>query len=152
MKPKYLGPDHRAQQQLQDARRAARAVELLAQKVQKRVKTLERRQHPLSNAKLRRAMKPKRIRPVSTRRAATLKLYAAARDQHLKVHPVCQKCGWPAGVCIHHQRGRVGKLLYDGRYFKSLCKLCHLWAHQFPKQAQEMGYLAAPGEWNQAPK
>lgn len=139
--PRYLGPAARAQEH-RDA----------AAKHEKEARKIERRHHPLSNAKLRAAMKPKRIRPVSKRRAAALKLYAVAKAAHLKEHPNCQKCGYHKDVSIHHVRGRVGTLLYDDRYFKSLCRLCHAWVHQFPQQATAMGYLAQKGEWNTKPE
>ena len=108
---------------------------------------------PNARAQSRRDAKPPkrtRIRPISKRRAERLRIYAIVKACHLRLHPTCQKCGYKKGLSIHHVRGRVGALLYDARYFKTLCRLCHTWAHQFPKQAQEMGYLAAPGDWNRA--
>ena len=134
---KYLGPAATAQ-----LLRAEAAMN------EKATRAIERKRHPLSNAKLRRSMKPKRIRTVSKNRASRLKLYAVAKAAHLKAHPTCEKCGYHKDVAIHHTRGRIGNLLHDARYFKTLCRLCHAWVHQFPQQAAAMRYLAAKGQWN----
>ena len=129
--PRHLGP--RGAQQA--ARDAAAKVERLARKAQAK-----------------KASPMRRIKAITSRRATALRLYAAAKAKHLKEHPNCQKCGYKKDVAIHHKCGRIGSLLHDARYFVTLCRLCHAWVHQFPKDAQATGYLAAAGEWNQKPE
>jgi hypothetical protein len=48
---------------------------------------------------------------------------------------------------VHHVRGRLGKLLVDERYWKSLCWEHHVWVHDNPYAGRRMGLLAGEGDW-----
>lgn len=98
-------------------------------------------------------MHPSPLRRQSPKRAAQQRLYTRLRLHYLAEHPDCQigpLRGLPQhpATDIHHQRGRVGKLLCDTRHWLSCCRQCHEWAHEHPKQARAVGALAPAREWN----
>lgn len=80
------------------------------------------------------------IKPVSSKRAAQMKLYRDRRDDYFKMFPVCEfpECN-STEITLHHMKGRIGDLLCDMRYFKSLCMKHHEWVENNPEQAKKMG-------------
>lgn len=88
------------------------------------------------------ANKPKRIRiaACSKTRYSELAKYRRVRDRYFKDHPVCEYIGCNSqDVTLHHMRGRLGSLLTDKRYFKSLCLPHHQFVELHPDQAKQMG-------------
>lgn len=82
----------------------------------------------------------KRIRLVSDKQAARLREYRIFRDQYFKDNPVCEYPGCLSReIQLHHAAGRVGKLLTDVRYFRSLCDKHHKWAELHPEEAKKIG-------------
>lgn len=63
----------------------------------------------------------------------------------LEAYPVCQRCGKKPSDDVHHSRGRVGLLLFDVRYFISLCRRCHNLTHDNPKESEKLGFMAQRG-------
>lgn len=81
-----------------------------------------------------------RIKSVSDKKLSELKEYRVVRDRYLAEHKVCEHpdCKNPSED-LHHAKGRVGSLLTDVRYFKALCRKCHMWCEQEPQLAKELG-------------
>ena len=87
--------------------------------------------------------KPVAIKPVSDKRAAELAIYRPLRDKYLKDNPVCevQDC-FNGTTNLHHQNGRIGKMIYNTEYFMACCSHCHpTRIHENPEWARSMGYL-----------
>lgn len=83
------------------------------------------------------------IRKVSKKQSANLRLYAKVREETLFENPNCQAitehCSYNATE-IHHKKGRIGELLTDKRYFLAVCRNCHTWIEEHPKEAKELGF------------
>ena len=82
-------------------------------------------------------MKRTRLRPISKKRQAEMKIYAKERKAFLEENPICQICGNDKSEVIHHGRGRTGSYYLDKRYWKAVSIRCHakaekerLWARQ----------------------
>lgn len=86
---------------------------------------------------LKRSQKP--IKKVSGKQLDKLKKYRKERDAHFKEFPVCQfpNCT-STDITLHHGAGKVGALLTNRKYFKSLCLQHHTWAEINPLEAQEL--------------
>lgn len=74
-------------------------------------------------------------------KSSALNRYKKARKAYLLEHPVCEVrgCGKPSEQ-IHHERGRIGDLLTNDKYFLAVCAECHQKIERFPKWAKEQGY------------
>ena len=64
--------------------------------------------------------------------------------QLLDKWPICQRCGTNPSQDIHEvvRRSQGGSIL-DEANLRALCRLCHTWVTEHPKQAEEEG-LSAP--------
>lgn len=84
--------------------------------------------------------KSKRIKPVSDKQAERLKEYRIIRDKFIQDNPTCMypECSKQA-TDLHHAKGRVGNLLTDIKWFKSLCREHHIFIEENPTLAKEMG-------------
>lgn len=84
--------------------------------------------------------RPYRIKSVSDKKLVELKLYRKIRDEYLKKFPICEHptCN-DHSEDLHHAKGRNGDLLTDVRYFKALCRRCHIWAEENPLEAKNLG-------------
>lgn len=96
---------------------------------------------PKSDPKPEKVEKPKyrKIRRVSKKLSREQQVYRKARKIHLEENPFCVRCGFP-GDQIHHAKGRIGSLLNDMRYFKTVCPTCHQWIEEHPHEAILKGY------------
>lgn len=104
----------------------------------------------------------KRPNPISKIRKQRLKVYAQVRREYLRDNPFCECCneqGYldPRGrkikaTDIHHVRGKIGPLLIDKRFFKSVCRMHHNFIHLNPAGARVLGWLAPIGQWNVVPR
>lgn len=71
--------------------------------------------------------------------------YVIAKAEHLKEYPTCQfpGCNESRYVSVHHSKGRIGDLLWDKRYFKTLCVFPgpdhHTRVENNPEEAKELG-------------
>lgn len=87
-------------------------------------------------------MKRTRLRRVSRKRALELKIYAQIRKDFLFTHSTCQFPGCVRLASdVHHVRGRLGSRLLDQRSWKAVCRICHTWLHDHPKEARKMGWI-----------
>jgi hypothetical protein len=77
----------------------------------------------------------------SKKRQKQEKEYSSKRKEFLEKFPECEveNCDNPANQ-IHHQKGRIGDLLTDEKYFLAVCPWCHTWIENNPEQAKEMDY------------
>lgn len=92
------------------------------------------------------------LRRVSSVKAKLNREYKTLRDKFLAENPWCQACrlyGFvrcPSGE-IHHLRGRTRKLQNDVRFWRALCRRCHVLVNQDPALARHLGLLCELGKW-----
>ena len=87
--------------------------------------------------------KRKPIKKVSDKMAINLREYKKVRTEFLTLHPNCQanlKDCSKVATQIHHQCGRIGKLLNNSAYFLAVCHNCHHWIELHPVEAKEKGF------------
>lgn len=86
--------------------------------------------------------KPAKINPVAKtdKNLEALSKYRSERDLFLKQNPICMIDGCTGKSTLHHAKGRIGKLLYDRKYFRNLCWKHHSYAETHPQWAYENGY------------
>jgi len=80
--------------------------------------------------------------------------------QLLDQFPICQRCGTNPSQDIHEvvRRSQGGSIL-DPANLRALCRRCHAWVTEHPKEAEEEG-LSAPSwqrdkylsDWEGAPE
>lgn len=86
------------------------------------------------------ARKPVKIKQSSDKRLKELAKYRIAREEYFKDHPVCEFPGCEStDVTLHHALGRIGRLLYDKKHFKSLCWPHHKFCEESPNEAKKLG-------------
>lgn len=85
----------------------------------------------------------KAIKKVSTKQQLLNKAYSAQRKVYLKLHPICEVniegCAKIA-TSVHHQKGRIGSLLLDERFWFPTCLHCHAFLESHPEWAKEKGF------------
>ena len=82
--------------------------------------------------------KQKPIRKNSIKRTKENKEYLTLREVFL-VGKFCPVTGEVA-TQVHHKKGRIGKLLYDVRYFLGVSAEGHKWIEEHPEEAKKLGY------------
>ena len=82
--------------------------------------------------------KPKRIKPLSEKRAEQNKEYLTLIKVFLQ-GKICPITGQKA-TQVHHKKGRTGKLLTDVKYFLAVSAEGHKKIEENPVWAKEMGY------------
>lgn len=105
----------------------------------------------------------KRIKPVSDKLAAAKRAY----NDRVKVWLKGKRCAvynQLRATQVHHQRGRVGRLLMDERFWIPVSESAHAlihsnmeWARQTDAllcggDTRELKLLCARGQWNTVPK
>ena len=75
----------------------------------------------------------------SANRKKQIKIYNSLRAEFLSKYPRCEWCKMPATE-IHHKKGRMGEMLNETKYFMSVCRTCHLWIEDHPREAKEKGF------------
>ncbi len=94
------------------------------------------------------------IPSISAKRRARVAQYTRDRKWFLAEHPWCE---WglrqvpPVRIRsteIHHQRGRVSRLLLDQRFWLAVSAQGHDWIHNNIKSARALGLICAKGLWN----
>lgn len=85
----------------------------------------------------------KAIKKISDTQAKRLKRYRIARDEYFKDYPICQypNCG-SRNITLHHMKGKIGELLWDKRWFKSLCFYHHRIVEESPLEAKILNLSA----------
>lgn len=87
----------------------------------------------------------KRIPARSSKRIKEEEEYSRERKLFLEAHPLC-KMALP-GICtyhstdVHHRDGRIGSNYLDKTKWIPGCRACHVWIHNNPKSARELGLL-----------
>lgn len=85
--------------------------------------------------------KVKKISLKSVKRMAEERLYLKKKKEYLTAHIRCEVKGCNrVSEDVHHKKGRVGKLLYDERYFLAVCRDHHTLIECSPDWAIENGY------------
>lgn len=118
-------------------RHAAKAAVLAAKRGKALARQLERRKSRPSS--------PKRIAPVSKKRAAERKTYLSLRDEFLMLNCRCERCG-KAATEVHHKQGR-GKHYLEVATWAALCSKCHDHIHNNVAEAKAAGWLIGGGDW-----
>lgn len=85
-------------------------------------------------------MKRTRLKPISDKRKAALRVYAIAKERYLWENPICKVCKTDWAREVHHMKGRTGDLLTNRYYFLGVCRTCHIKIENNPKWAMEKGY------------
>jgi len=85
--------------------------------------------------------KPVRISMKSVKRKVEEKLYLKKKKEYLTAHIRCEVKGCNhVSEDLHHMRGRLGKLLYDEKYFIAVCRDHHTLIECSPDWAIENKY------------
>jgi len=93
---------------------------------------------PIANKKL------KPIAPRSRKKQIQDKEYSKLRKDFLYYHPICQ--AQLQNICttqatdVHHKAGRIGSNYLDTTTWLSVCRMCHTWIEEHPKESRELGY------------
>jgi len=75
------------------------------------------------------------VRKISNTEIERQKKYRPIRDKYLKENPICVYPGCNSKeVSVHHAKGRTGDLLFDTKYFRSLC-----WKHHQKIEHYDVG-------------
>jgi hypothetical protein len=89
--------------------------------------------------------KQKKVKPIrvkSTKMQKLDTLYTKLRRVFLNKHPMCQaalpNC-YKQSTDIHHKKGR-GLYHNDTTKWLSVCRNCHTWIEENPKEAIELGF------------
>lgn len=69
---------------------------------------------------------------------------AELHDQFLAL--VCERCGADRALELHHRRPRARGGTWLPGNLLTLCRDCHRWAHDHPRDAQRAGLLARSNE------
>lgn len=96
-----------------------------------------------SHTKLNQRVRRSALRKASVRQRDVIRVYSKLRKKYLEIHPLCE-CDLPGctrkAVEIHHKKGR-GKNTTDVSTFLAVCRSCHDWIHNNPKEAKELKFL-----------
>jgi|SRR6478609_247764 len=85
--------------------------------------------------------KPTKIKPRSDKRAKEYAEYRPIRNEFMLENPICQfkGCGRES-TDNHHQKGKIGRLLIDKRWFLAVCREHHDFLEANPNWAKANGY------------
>ena len=82
------------------------------------------------------------MRNRSVKRAKQERQYAIDRKKYLEVNNLCGaeiECLVGQSTEVHHMKGRIGDLLLNQEFWLPVCRLCHDWIENHPKEAKEKG-------------
>jgi 5-methylcytosine-specific restriction endonuclease McrA len=90
-------------------------------------------------------------KPIKHRSAKTEKIYRTRRRnlvaKLLAERPICQRCANERSQDIHELKSRArGGSITDIENLVALCRNCHRWVTENPKQALEQGWLKSSWE------
>ena len=87
-------------------------------------------------------MKRTPLRGRSVKKAQADRLRQWMRVQFLTIHPDCERCGQPA-TDVHEiiRRSQAKDAALRPELFVALCRSCHTWATEHPKDAHRDGYV-----------
>jgi len=83
------------------------------------------------------------IKKVSGKKAKKDAVYSTLRKKFLEDKPVCEICASARSTDIHHKFAGADRNKYqnDTSTWMSLCRICHDYIHQHPKESREKGWL-----------
>ena len=87
--------------------------------------------------------KPKSISPVSKKRQVEMDEYSKKRLAFLALHTNCQaKLVGCTGKStdVHHKAGRISDNYLNMTRWIAVCRDCHTWIEENPKEAKELGF------------
>jgi hypothetical protein len=87
--------------------------------------------------------KPKSISPVSKKRQGEMDTYSKLREAFLVVKSHCEaKLVGCTGKStdVHHKQGRTGDNYLKVGTWLSVCRTCHKFIEENPKEAKELGF------------
>ena len=93
--------------------------------------------------KLKKEYKKRTIAQVSDKMKKTIIVYSELRKSFLTRKKYCEakiKGCTGESTDVHHKRGR-GKYHLDERTFLSVCRSCHRWIEENPKEAKTLGFV-----------
>lgn len=83
-----------------------------------------------------------RIAAQSDAKKAAAYAYSKKRKTFLRLRPICQRCEKKPSRDVHHVKGRYGSAYLDEHTWLAVCRACHDWIHQHPREAREQGLWA----------
>ena len=88
------------------------------------------------------SMKRTPLRGRSVKRVQADRLRKWLRTQFLAIHPDCERCGQPASD-VHEiiRRSQAKDAALRPELFVALCRSCHSWVTEHPKNAHATGYV-----------
>lgn len=98
-----------------------------------------------NNSSIVKKTKQNKPSPLSLKRGKQLAEYAILMKDFKEKNTLC-KAGIPnhctnKATDIHHIAGRVGEKLNDTKDWIHICRGCHTWIHNNPKEARELNLL-----------
>ena len=87
----------------------------------------------------------KPIRSRSPKRQKQEAQYSKQSKPFKEAHPLCTAT--ISNICtyyttdVHHKDGRVEDKLTDETDWIAVCRACHMWIHEHPREARELGLL-----------
>jgi hypothetical protein len=91
--------------------------------------------------RVQRVVKAKKLRPISKKQSRLISQYTALRKEFFSGIPLL--CAANLSSCtkmatdVHHKKGR-GKYLLDTITWLPVCRNCHHWIEEHPKEAKEL--------------
>lgn len=80
----------------------------------------------------------------SIKRKELDKLYAIMRKKYLLNNLLCaaqlQRVCTKHSTDVHHMAGRIGDNYLDTKTWLPVCRSCHMWIEEHPKESKEMGF------------
>lgn len=99
-----------------------------------------------------------KLRPMSKKRQRESRTYSLLRAAFLEAKPKCEACAPITGYAcvagngsnlmanrsrdVHHVKGRLGGNLNNPDTWLAVCRTCHNWIHNHPRDARALGLLA----------
>lgn len=81
-----------------------------------------------------------KIKSFSDKKIKELAIYRKLRDEYINKNPLCEVCGSPNSLTLHHKKTRAYHLC-DISVFMTTCFHCHEKIHREDKWARDSGYL-----------
>lgn len=83
------------------------------------------------------------IRKRSKAGAERIRIYSKIRAEWIVGHELCEmrivtNCSFYA-TDVHHMKGKIGDLLFDTRWWKAGCRVCHRYIEDHPEEARQRG-------------
>lgn len=83
----------------------------------------------------------KKISDKSDKRKVQEAIYSDLRKVFLNQNPRCERNKTHEATEVHHKAGRNGNRLNDISEFMAVCRDCHRYIHENPKEARAKGWL-----------